>query len=936
MAAAAAASSSSEPRSPAGPSSPSPPSSSCVLCCGELEVVALGRCEHPICYRCSVRMRALCGVRYCAVCREELAQVVFGRKLTSFSTIALSQLQHEKKYDIYFTDGKVYALYRKLLQHECPLCPEARPFATVADLEQHMRKQHELFCCKLCVKHLKIFTYERKWYTRKDLARHRIHGDPDDTSHRGHPLCKFCDERYLDNDELLKHLRRDHYFCHFCDSDGAQEYYSDYEYLREHFREKHFLCEEGRCSTEQFTHAFRTEIDYKAHKTACHSKNRAEARQNRQIDLQFNYAPRHQRRNEGVVSGEDYEEVNRYHRQSRGGGGRAGLRGGQQNRRGSWRYKREEEDRDIAAAVRASMAAKRQEEKKHREEKEEGARAKREEAKDPDSNASKRGPKPPAEAPAPKEAASKPVLSPEDFPAIGSAAAAAAALAQGTSPAASVRLDEEDFPSLSSSSSSSFSSSAAPASSAPAVSSAMALMYAAPARKGPFQEEDFPALVSRVQPKTTSTLTSAWSCGSGKNMVKAMAASAATTTGSSSSSNTSQPAWKTAPAGSQKGGKKTRAAPPNDTNNSATGTGLSIQGVRSAPAVVGVSSLLTAPNPQAFVKVGKKKKVGAEKSRGASSPLPREAAAPAPPAEKAPEADPPPKGLAHAGVAEGAAGVVNGHPEKATLPCTASKEPPGLKKAPSASPALLPPEDFPALGNSGLPRKPPPPGFNSVVLLNSAPPPPGLSVPVGKPPPGFVPIPPTAVPETAPPAPAAASVKESKPCQGPYLILENFQQRNIQLIHSIKEFLQEDESQFNKFKTYSGQFRQGLISADQYYRSCQDLLGENFGKIFSELLVLLPDTAKQRELLATHHDLKAKSGDAFSLSSSSSSAAALSRSRKTKGNAWQTGLGSDLDCCVCPTCQQVLTQQDLAAHKALHREEEEEFPSLQAISRIIS
>lgn len=74
---------------------------------------------------------------------------------------------------------------------------------------------------------------------------------------------------------------------------------SDYEYLREHFREKHFLCEEGRCSTEQFTHAFRTEIDYKAHKTACHSKNRAEARQNRQIDLQFNYAPRHQRRSEG-------------------------------------------------------------------------------------------------------------------------------------------------------------------------------------------------------------------------------------------------------------------------------------------------------------------------------------------------------------------------------------------------------------------------------------------------------------------------------------------------------------------------------------------------------------------------------------------------------------------------------------------------------------
>lgn len=74
---------------------------------------------------------------------------------------------------------------------------------------------------------------------------------------------------------------------------------SDYQYLSEHFRESHYLCEEGRCASEQFTHAFRTEIDYKAHKAAAHSKNRAEARQNRQIDLQFNYAPRQQRRNEG-------------------------------------------------------------------------------------------------------------------------------------------------------------------------------------------------------------------------------------------------------------------------------------------------------------------------------------------------------------------------------------------------------------------------------------------------------------------------------------------------------------------------------------------------------------------------------------------------------------------------------------------------------------
>ncbi|KAG8145353.1 hypothetical protein E2320_011905 [Naja naja] len=758
-----------------------------------------------------------------------------------------------------------------------------------------MRKQHELFCCKLCLKHLKIFTYERKWYSRKDLARHRIHGDPDDTSHRGHPLCKFCDERYLDNDELLKHLRRDHYFCHFCDSDGAQEYYSDYEYLREHFREKHFLCEEGRCSTEQFTHAFRTEIDYKAHKTACHSKNRAEARQNRQIDLQFNYAPRHQRRNEGVVSGEDYDEVDRYNRQVRGG--RSGARGGQQNRRGSWRYKREEEDRDVAAAVRASVAAKRQEEKKRVEDQGDNCGAKKEDAKDPEPTISKRGVKPPSEEPVPKEVVPKAALSQDDFPAIGLPTVNSV---QSSSPLVPVNLDEEDFPRLS------FSS--AP----PTVSAALPLSYMATAQRTGFQEEDFPALVSRVRPsgKMVSTLASAWSGGSRKNMARAITATAG------------QPARKGPPPVSSRASKKSKVTFPGSAQDG--GSSASTQEIRSAPTMVDVSSLLAASNSQTFAKVGKKKKVGTEKPRTASPPVLQGGPAALHSLEEGEEAEQPSTIAASPDLPSTSAALVNGHSEKSTLVCRASKEPPGLKKPPGGGQCLLPQEDFPALGNAGPPRMPPPPGFNSVVLLNSPPPPPGLSVPLSKPPPGFIPIPTTSISENAP-----ASVKGPKLCQGPYLILENFQQRNIQLIQSIREFLQEDESQFNKFKTYSGQFRQGLISAEQYYQSCQELLGENFKKIFNELLVLLPDTAKQQELLSAYHDLKTKAPAGSSLSP-------LSRSRKNRKGVWQAETASsDLDCCVCPTCQQVLTQQDLISHQALHLEEDE-FPSLQAISRIIS
>ncbi|NWW87861.1 ZN598 ligase, partial [Rhynochetos jubatus] len=828
-------------------------------------------------------------------------QVVFGRKLTSFSTIALTQLQHEKKYDIYFMDGDVYALYRKLLQHECSLCPDVKPFNTFADLEQHMRKQHELFCCKLCVKHLKIFTYERKWYSRKDLARHRIHGDPDDTSHRGHPLCKFCDERYLDNDELLKHLRRDHYFCHFCDSDGAQEYYSDYEYLREHFREKHFLCEEGRCSTEQFTHAFRTEIDYKAHKTACHSKNRAEARQNRQIDLQFNYAPRHQRRNEGVIGGEDYEEVDRYNRQGRSG--RSGGRGSQQqNRRGSWRYKREEEDRDVAAAVRASVAAKRQEEKKRVEDKEDSSsRGRKEDLRDCEVLSSKRVPKPSNDAAVenisfalfaltPKEAAANGALSQDDFPAIGSAVGPL----QGSAQLPAVKLKEEDFPSLSSSA-------------APAISSGMSLTYTATAKKTAFQEEDFPALVSKMRPnnKTVTNITSAWNNGSSKSVVKAI-----------SSPCVNQLAKKPSSLHSTKGSKKSNKLSQSDDEDG--GSGLTTQEIRNAPTMFDVSSLLAASTSHTLVKVSKKKKMGVEKQRPSSPRLSQEASFPKPSAEKLPEAERPSNAAAALHAPDRSAAVMNGHSEKSLAICGTPKEPPGLKKPTVTTKCPLPQEDFPALGSSGSARMPPPPGFNTVVLLKNPPPPPGLSVPVSKPPPGFAVIPSTNIPD-----PVTTSLKEPNPCHGSYLIPENFQQRNIQLIQSIKEFLQSDESKFNEFKTHSGQFRQGLISAAQYYKSCRELLGDNFRKIFNELLVLLPDTVKQQELLSAHNDFRIKEKQSSN------------KPKKNKKNAWQTDSNSELDCCICPTCKQVLTPRDVVTHKALHIEDEE-FPSLQAISRIIS
>lgn len=126
-----------------------------------------------------------------------------------------------------------------------------------------MRKTHDLYFCPLCVSNLKIFTFERRCYTRSELATHNRKGDPDDTSHRGHPLCEFCTNHFMDNDELYRHLRRDHCYCHFCDADGKHQYYNTLRDLRKHYLDEHYVCEEGECITERYTSVFRSDIDLK-------------------------------------------------------------------------------------------------------------------------------------------------------------------------------------------------------------------------------------------------------------------------------------------------------------------------------------------------------------------------------------------------------------------------------------------------------------------------------------------------------------------------------------------------------------------------------------------------------------------------------------------------------------------------------------------------
>jgi len=99
----------------------------------------------------------------------------------------------------------------------------------------------------VCLQQRKVFVCEQELYTPSQLRHHMIYGPADsiDPSHGalinvfsdahaavGHPRCEFCNEHYLDNDELFKHMSMSHHTCHLCERSGVlHQYYRDYEQL---------------------------------------------------------------------------------------------------------------------------------------------------------------------------------------------------------------------------------------------------------------------------------------------------------------------------------------------------------------------------------------------------------------------------------------------------------------------------------------------------------------------------------------------------------------------------------------------------------------------------------------------------------------------------------------------------------------------------------
>ncbi|KAG6037109.1 hypothetical protein E4U41_005320, partial [Claviceps citrina] len=238
-------------------------------------------------------MRALYKTKDCAHCRTPAPFVIF-------TDTAEKRFDEYSDQDITTTDSNIGIKYTNedivgdtvlLLRYNCP--DPACDFAGLGwpDLHRHVKASHHKRMCDLCTRNKKVFTHEHVLFSDRDLDRHMRRGDDrpgaaDQTGFKGHPLCRFCGERFHDDDRLYEHCRMKHERCFLCDRRDARQphYYRDYAALEEHFRRDHYLCSNGECMEKKFV-VFESELDLQAHRIAEHAGSRTLGRDARLVDM---------------------------------------------------------------------------------------------------------------------------------------------------------------------------------------------------------------------------------------------------------------------------------------------------------------------------------------------------------------------------------------------------------------------------------------------------------------------------------------------------------------------------------------------------------------------------------------------------------------------------------------------------------------------------
>ncbi|KAF7627271.1 RING-type domain-containing protein [Meloidogyne graminicola] len=278
--------------------------SDCLICCQRSDLFGLGECMHPICMECSLRIRVIGEAKQCPQCRADIPILYYvsappGQKLLlRLPSNCIDHKEYEEKYSVCFESKYALECFNSYIANRCKECTKSGQqveFLTFAELRSHMSQEHQLTFCRICCDNLNVLVKDRQVYTRETLQLHmngKLKSEKD--GFRGHPTCHFCEERFYDEEQQYRHLRKEHYFCQFCHQEGLESnvFYRNQHQLNQHNRQYHHPCLDQECL--QMGIVFVSDVELNVHKTKQHHRlgqNGTGSSRGGTIPLEFQFVP---------------------------------------------------------------------------------------------------------------------------------------------------------------------------------------------------------------------------------------------------------------------------------------------------------------------------------------------------------------------------------------------------------------------------------------------------------------------------------------------------------------------------------------------------------------------------------------------------------------------------------------------------------------------
>lgn len=239
----------------------------CGICYEEFTVAATTNCLHTVCYSCFLRNRVLCGRKACLLCSDVIKNAIIYKKGSLSLDAIQEQLRHDHRYKAF--EARYISRYHAVVAADvisevnlldlppCPICSH-HP-TNKHELQEHVRKEHEVEYCRVCIANKPSFMSDQLTYNRDALRKHMTH----------HPLCPLCKRPQYDNDSYKDHLLTEHHRCEICREHGVSDsYWRTANDLIEHHHNDHYVCTAPACKTVMV--AFGTKDELLAHQVSTH------------------------------------------------------------------------------------------------------------------------------------------------------------------------------------------------------------------------------------------------------------------------------------------------------------------------------------------------------------------------------------------------------------------------------------------------------------------------------------------------------------------------------------------------------------------------------------------------------------------------------------------------------------------------------------------